>query len=156
MKAIAELVKGFKTEDIATIEKNAGWNGTIDGENIQLDLADFEILAQDIPGWLVSTEGDLTVALDVTISEELRAEGIARELINRVQNLRKESDFEVTDKIALTVECSPEIQKAIAENQAYVCNEVLATEISFNTLGDSAFIIDLVEEGDAKIELAKQ
>jgi len=156
MKAIAELVKGFTTEDIATIEKNAGWNGMIDGENIQLDLADFEILAQDIPGWLVSTEGDLTVALDVTISEELRAEGIARELINRVQNLRKESDFEVTDKIALTVECSPEIQKAIAENQAYVCNEVLATEISFNTLGDSAFVIDLVEEGDAKIELAKQ
>ncbi|MBI1836923.1 MAG: isoleucine--tRNA ligase [Flavobacteriia bacterium] len=156
MKAIAELVKGFTSEDIATIEKNTGWNGTIDGENIQLDLADFEILAQDIPGWLVSTEGDLTVALDVTISEELRAEGIARELINRVQNLRKESDFEVTDKIQLTVECSPEIQKAIAENQAYVCNEVLATEITFNTLGDKAFVIDLVEEGDAKIELAKQ
>jgi len=156
MKAISALVGKMTADDITKIEQNKGWKGDIDGENISLDLTDFEILAQDIPGWLVSTEGGLTVALDATISEELRSEGIARELVNRVQNLRKESDFEVTDKIQLTIECSPEIQKSIAQNQQYVCNEVLAIDIKFNPLGATASIIDLVEVGDAKIELKKK
>jgi len=156
MKAISALVGKMTADDITKIEQNKGWKGDIDGENISLDLTDFEILAQDIPGWLVSTEGGLTVALDATISEELRSEGIARELVNRVQNLRKESDFEVTDKIQLTIECSPEIQKSIAQNQEYVCNEVLAIDIKFNPLGATASIIDLVEVGDAKIELKKK
>jgi len=120
-----------------------------------LDLNDFEILAQDIPGWLVSTEGNITVALDITITEELKAEGIARELVNRVQNLRKDSGLEVTDKIRLTVECATEIQSAIAQNEGYVCNEVLATEITFGPLGDDALSVDLVEEGDAKIGLVR-
>jgi isoleucyl-tRNA synthetase len=155
MKSIAALVGKMTAEDITAIEKNQGWSGDIDGENIVLDLNDFEILAQDIPGWLVSTEGGLTVALDITISEELKSEGIARELVNRVQNLRKDSGLEVTDKIRLTVECASEIQAAIAQNEEYVCNEVLATEISFGSFDGEALVVDLVEEGDAKIGLVK-
>jgi len=155
MKSIAALVGKMTAEDITSIEKNQGWSGDIDGENIVLDLNDFEILAQDIPGWLVSTEGGLTVALDITISEELKSEGIARELVNRVQNLRKDSGLEVTDKIRLTVECASEIQAAIAQNEEYVCNEVLATEISFGSFDGEALLVDLVQEGDAKIGLVK-
>jgi len=155
MKAIAAMVSGFTNDDIAAVEKNGGWNGEIEGTAIALDLNDFEILAQDIPGWLVSTEGNITVALDITITEELKAEGIARELVNRVQNLRKDSGLEVTDKIRLTVECATEIQSAIAQNEGYVCNEVLATEITFGSLGDDALSVDLVEEGDAKIGLIR-
>ncbi len=155
MKSIAALVGKMTADDIAAVEKNQGWSGDIDGENIVLDINDFEILAQDIPGWLVSTEGGLTVALDITITDELKSEGIARELVNRVQNLRKDSGLEVTDKIRLTVECASEIQAAIAQNEEYVCNEVLATEISFGSFDGEALIVDLVEEGDAKIGLVK-
>jgi len=99
--------------------------------------------------------GRITVALDITITDELKSEGIARELVNRVQNLRKDSGLEVTDKIRLTVECASEIQAAIAQNEEYVCNEVLATEISFGSFDGEALLVDLVQEGDAKIGLVK-
>ena len=155
MKAISVLVASFTTDDIAKIEANSGWNGEIDGETIALDLNDFEILAQDIPGWLVSVEGGLTVALDITISEELRAEGIARELVNRVQNLRKDSGLEITDRILLKVDTNALIQSAIAANKEYVCNEVLANEIVFEILGGEALVTDLENEGDAKVSLVK-
>ena len=118
-------------------------------------MADFEIAAQDIPGWLVASENGLTVALDITISEKLKAEGIARELINRVQNLRKESGLEVTDRILLKVETNEFIQQAIRTNQEYVCNEVLANSILFENLGTEALLTDLESEGDAKISLVK-
>ena len=154
MKAISELVKDFTNETIATIESNKGWNGTIDGVEISLDLADFEIVAQDIPGWLVASEGSLTVALDSTISETLKAEGIARELVNRVQNLRKDSGLDVTDRIALKIDTSEAIQAAISENQVYVCAEVLADSISFESL-TSGLITDLDAPEDARIELLK-
>jgi isoleucyl-tRNA synthetase len=154
MKAISELVKDFTNETIATIESNKGWNGTIDGVEISLDLADFEIVAQDIPGWLVASEGSLTVALDSTISESLKAEGIARELVNRVQNLRKDSGLDVTDRIALKIDTSEAIQVAISENQVYVCAEVLADSISFESL-TSGLITDLEAPEDARIELIK-
>jgi len=155
MKAIATLVAGFTQDDIASIVSTNAWSGEIDGTEINLDGGDFEIIAQDIPGWLVSSENGITVALDITLTEELRQEGIARELINRVQNLRKDSGLEVTDKINLFVECSLELQNAIQKNGEYVCNEVLANNIQFETLGTDSLIIDLVEEGDAKIALKK-
>jgi isoleucyl-tRNA synthetase len=154
MKAISELVKDFNNDTIAAIENNNGWNGTIDGVEISLDLADFEIVAQDIPGWLVASEGSLTVALDSTISETLKAEGIARELVNRVQNLRKDSGLDVTDRIALKIDTSEAIQAAISENQVYVCAEVLADSISFESL-TSGLITDLEAPEDARIELIK-
>ena len=154
MKAISELVKDFNNDTIAAIENNNGWNGTIDGVEISLDLADFEIVAQDIPGWLVASEGSLTVALDSTISETLKAEGIARELVNRVQNLRKDSGLDVTDRIALKIDTSASLQAAISENQVYVCAEVLADSISFESL-TSGLLTDLEASEDARIELLK-
>lgn len=153
MKAIAEEIAIFKQEDILGVELSKMWRS--DALEVTLDIADFEIGFEDIPGWLVASDGALTVALDNTITEELRREGIARELVNRVQNLRKDSGLEVTDRIQLLLDSSAEIQSAIAQNQDYVCNEVLATEITFGTLGADAQIIDLVEEGDAKIGVVK-
>ena len=155
MKAISALVGKMTSDDIASIEKNNGWKGEVDGESIELEITDFEILAQDIPGWLVSTEGSLTVALDITISETLRAEGIARELVNRVQNLRKDSGLEITDRILLKVDTNDLIQQAINANKEYVCNEILANEIVFEALGGDALTTDLEAEGDAKVALVK-
>ena len=155
MKAIAAMVAQLSNDQIGEIEANNGWNGEIDGEQISLDLGDFEIAAQDIPGWLVATEGGLTVALDITISETLKAEGIARELINRVQNLRKDSGLEVTDRILLKVDTNEFVKQAIQDNQEYVCNEVLANGISFENLGAEALLTDLEAAGDAKIGLSK-
>ena len=155
MKAIAAMVAQLSNDQISEIEANNGWKGEIDGEQISLDLGDFEIAAQDIPGWLVATEGGLTVALDITISETLKAEGIARELINRVQNLRKDSGLEVTDRILLKVDTNEFVKQAIQDNQEYVCNEVLANGISFENLGTEALLTDLEAAGDAKIGLSK-
>lgn len=155
MKAIAAMVNQMSAEDISSIESNKGWKGEINGEEVALDLGDFDIAAQDIPGWLVSSEGGLTVALDVTLSEELKAEGIARELVNRVQNLRKDSGLEVTDRILLKVDTNDMIQKAIQSNKEYVCNEVLANDVVFETLDGDVLVTDLVDENDAKIDLAK-
>jgi isoleucyl-tRNA synthetase len=155
MKAIAGMVAQMSADDIAAVESSKGWSGEINGEQVELDLADFDITAQDIPGWLVSSENGLTVALDVTISEELKAEGIARELVNRVQNLRKDSGLEITDRILLKVDTNELIQKAISANKEYVCNEVLANDVLFESLGDDSLTTDLAEAEDAKINLVK-
>jgi isoleucyl-tRNA synthetase len=155
MKSIASMIAHMDAEAIADVEANAGWRGVIDGEQIALDLSDFEIVAQDIPGWLVATEGSLTVALDITITEDLRSEGIARELINRVQNLRKDSGLEVTDRIVLKVETNELIREAIRSNMEYVCAEVLANDIQFESVSNSALTTDLEAEADTKIDLVK-
>jgi isoleucyl-tRNA synthetase len=155
MKAIAAIVGQLKAEDIATIEKNKGWKGQIEGVEVELDMNDFEIQAQDIPGWLVASEGNMTVALDITLNEQLIAEGIARELVNRVQNLRKEVGLEVTDRIVLKVETNEANQKAIRENQTYICAEVLATDIFFETLSTGALITDLADVEDTKLVVEK-
>ena len=155
MKAIAEMVAKMTADDIASAEVSKGWSGKINGESVELDLGDFDIVAQDIPGWLVSSENGLTVALDVTISEELKAEGIARELVNRVQNLRKDSGLEITDRIILKVDTNEFIQNAIIVNKEYVCNEVLANDVLFESLNNDSLTTDLAESADAKITLMK-
>ena len=155
MKAIADMVSQISADEISSIESNKGWSGEISGEQIELEITDFEIAAKDIPGWLVSSEGSLTVALDVTISETLKAEGIARELVNRVQNLRKESGLEITDRIVLRVDTNDLVKSAILSNKNYVCDEVLANDVLFESLDSSALVTDLVEAEDAKIGLVK-
>ena len=155
MKAIAAFVGQLSSDDIVQIESNKGWSGEIQGEQIVLELGDFEITAQDIPGWLVSSDGSLTVALDVTISENLKAEGIARELVNRVQNLRKDSGLDVTDRILLKVDTNEQVQGAIVANKEYVCNEVLANDVVFESLGSEALLTDLADKKDTKIDLVK-
>ncbi|MEN9302849.1 MAG: hypothetical protein RL264_1278 [Bacteroidota bacterium] len=155
MKAIAGIVAGFTQDDIATIEQNNGWTGSVEETEINLDLADFEINAQDIPGWLVASESGLTVALDITISENLKSEGIAREIVNRVQNLRKDSGLDVTDRITLSIETSDFVQIATLANKEYICAEVLANDIEFTTVSAEALLTDIEEVGDTKIELKK-
>jgi isoleucyl-tRNA synthetase len=155
MKAISELVKAFTQDDIAQIEQNNGWSGIVEGAEIQLNLTDFEINAQDIPGWLVASENGLTVALDITITDELKSEGIAREIVNRVQNLRKESGFDVVDRILIQVDTTPEIQAAITQNKGYICDEVLANDILFTQLNGGAFVTEIEAAEDTKLELRK-
>jgi len=155
MKAIAGIVAGFSQDDIAAIEQNNGWSGSIEGAEINLDLADFEINAQDIPGWLVASENGLTVALDITISESLKSEGIAREIVNRVQNLRKDSGLDVTDRIVLSIETSAFVQAATLANKEYICAEVLADDIVFTSVSAEALLTDIEIERDTKIELVK-
>jgi isoleucyl-tRNA synthetase len=155
MKAIAEKVNQFSTAEINTIEKNGGYSMEIDGTAVQLDLTDFEITAQDIPGWLVATEEGLTVALDISISEDLRAEGIARELINRVQNLRKETGLEVTDRIGLIIETTEHIKKAIEQNKAYICTEVLANSIEFSISEKYDLLTEIETPDDTRITIER-
>lgn len=155
MKAISELVKGFGQLEISEIEKNNGWSGIIEGSEIILDLNDFEINAQDIPGWLVASEGGLTIALDITITPTLKSEGIAREIVNRVQNLRKESGFDVVDRILVQVETTAQIQAAMKENKGYICDEVLANDILFTELNEDAFATEIEAAQDTKLELIK-
>ena len=103
----------------------------VDGVDVALELADFEISAKDIPGWLVANSNGITVALDITISEELKQEGIARELVNRIQNIRKDSGLEVTDKIKVQIQQQDELEQAIKNNEAYIMSETLTKELQF-------------------------
>ena len=138
MKQIAGLINGFSAEDIKKIEQNGALDVEINGKNITLDRGDVEITSQDIEGWLVANEGALTVALDVTITDELRSEGIARELVNRIQNLRKDSGFEVTDRIDVQLQKEDNIVRAINTNLEYIKTETLTEELE---------IMDIVNNG---------
>ncbi|MCB4807512.1 isoleucine--tRNA ligase [Tamlana sp. 62-3] len=129
MKAVAAKVINFSAEDINKIEQNGEIEVDINGKNIILERGDVEITSQDIEGWLVANEGALTVALDVTITDELRKEGIARELVNRIQNLRKDSGFEVTDKINVELQKDDNIVNAINSNIDYIKTETLTEQL---------------------------
>jgi isoleucyl-tRNA synthetase len=131
MKAVAAAMAGVSQEDIATLENQGVLELDIEGQKLNVELADVEIINEDIPGWLVSNEGKLTVALEVSISDELRKEGLARELINRIQNLRKETNLEITDRITVTIAPNETMQQAVATYGDYVCNQVLADSIEF-------------------------
>jgi len=131
MRFIAAEVQKFNQEDINKIEKDRNILLAINGKEITLELADVEISSKDIEGWLVANEGSLTVALDVTITEDLRKEGVARELVNRIQNARKDTGLEVTDKIKLTVLNFENLQQSISENRAYIMSETLTKELVF-------------------------
>jgi isoleucyl-tRNA synthetase len=131
MRFIAAEVQKFTQEDINKIEKYKNIFLDIHGKNITLELSDVEISSKDIEGWLVANEGSLTVALDVTITEDLRKEGVARELVNRIQNARKDNGLEVTDKIKLTVLNFENLQKSITDNKTYIMSETLTKELVF-------------------------
>lgn len=129
MKAIAGVVNALTAEEIQKIEQNGSFEVEINGKSITLGLDDVEITSQDIEGWLVANEGALTVALDVTITEDLRGEGIARELVNRIQNLRKDSGFDVTDRIDVLLQMDENIVNAINSNIDYIKTETLTEEL---------------------------
>ena len=131
MKFIANSIRNFTKEDISKIEFEGKMSIELEGKMINLDLSDVEISSKDIEGWLVANEGSITVALDVTISEELRKEGVARELVNRIQNARKDKGLEVTDRIKLTVLKFEDLEESINNNKEYIMSETLTDELVF-------------------------
>ena len=133
MKNLAKALTTMAQADIIEFEKNGYYVANIDGVEAKVELADVEIISEDIPGWLVANDGNLTVALDVTITDELKNEGLARELVNRIQNVRKSKDFDITDKIAVTVANDDRVAKAVTDYKEYIANQVLAVSIE---LGD--------------------
>ena len=130
MKAVAAAVSEMSQEAIAELEKNGKYTFQLDGGEAVVEATDVEIFSEDIPGWLVANEGKLTVALEVTVTEELKREGIARELVNRIQNIRKSSGFEITDKINIVLSKNPDTDGAVNEYNTYICNQVLANSLT--------------------------
>ncbi|WHT74608.1 isoleucine--tRNA ligase [Myroides odoratimimus] len=133
MGLIANKIQGFGQEEIALIERNGEITLELSEKSVTLTVADVEITSQDIEGWLVANEAGLTVALDITISPELRKEGISRELVNRIQNIRKDSGFEVTDKIVVKILEEKEIKEAVLANEDYIKSETLTHTLEFVT-----------------------
>ena len=130
MKAVAAAVSGMTQEEIARLEREGSYTFTLDGAEAVVEAADVDIFSEDIPGWLVANEDRLTVALEVTVTDELRREGIARELVNRIQNIRKSSGFEITDKIDIVLSKNPNTDDAVTEYNTYICNQVLANSLT--------------------------
>ena len=129
MKALAAQIQQMSQDDINAFEKAGTFTLQVEGQEAVIERADVEIISEDIPGWLVANEGRLTVALDITITDDLKKEGLARELVNRVQNLRKSSGFDITDKVNITVASSTEMNDAINDYKEYIANQVLANSI---------------------------
>lgn len=144
MKQVAAAVNQMSQEQIAELEANESIELALQDKIIQLELSDVEISSEDIPGWLVSSEGKYTVALDITLSDALKNEGIAREIVNRIQNFRKEAGFEVTDKIVLKIESQEQINDAINHNKDYICSETLTSSLE---------IVEKVDEQSHELEI---
>ena len=155
MKQIQAYFANMSQEEIHQFEKNGGTHLNVDGVDVELTLEDALISTQDIPGWAVTSEGDLTVALDMTITEELMQEGLAREIVNRVQNLRKTGGFEVTDRIELLIEKNDKINAAVEKFGNYICNETLATITMVDTL-EGVEAEELVEGVTVKLKIQKK
>lgn len=154
MKAVGNYLANLTEIQIAELEQNKAITFAVDGQNFTIPVEDVEIIAEDVPGWQVTNLGRLTVALDVTITEVLKEEGIAREVINRIQNLRKEKNFEVTDKIRISLQNAPLIMSAVNNNLSYICAEALATELFMNDNLTNGDIIE-IEETKLFIKITK-
>ncbi|RYY53517.1 MAG: isoleucine--tRNA ligase [Chitinophagaceae bacterium] len=131
MKAVTQALAAFTQEDIARLEKEGEFNLSIDSEPVILQISDVDLSSEDIPGWTVANKGQLTVALDITLTPELEAEGHAREFVNRIQKIRKDSGFELTDRIEVTVGATNAIQASLAQFKDYICAEILADKLDF-------------------------
>jgi len=143
MKQISQKISEFTQDDINKIETEERYLLTIDNENVEILISDVEIITEDIPGWVVTNMGNITVALDITLTDKLIEEGLARELVNRIQNIRKDFNFEVTDKISVEIEKNNQITMAINNNYSYICSETLAENFS---------VVDKIDNSD-KIEV---
>lgn len=156
MKAIAAAIASFSQENIATIECEGRFNLTIGQESVEIALSDVEIITQDIPGWVVANEDDLTVALDTTITESLRLEGISRELVNRIQNIRKEQGFDVTDNIIVEIEKQETLCEAAEAFRDYICSETLTQKLIFSDkVACPLQTIDVIEGTELAIRITK-
>ena len=156
MKYISAAIGKMSQEDIDELEKTGSYEIDAGKQKISIGLDDVEILSEDIPGWLVSSEGRITVALDVTITRDLRYEGIAREFINRIQNIRKDSGFDVTDKIVIEIEKNENINEAVMKHRDYIGSQTLANEIRLvDRLNSDANEIEIVEDITTKMKIVK-
>ena len=155
MKQIQAYFANMSQDEIHQFEKNNGVHLNIDGVDVELTLEDALISTQDIPGWAVTSQDDLTVALDMTITDELMQEGLAREIVNRVQNLRKTGGFEVTDRIELIIEMNDKIQDAVDKFGDYICTETLATITKVEAM-DGVEAEELIEGVNVKLKIQKK
>jgi isoleucyl-tRNA synthetase len=157
MKQIAIMMADLSQVQINTYENSGKLLLVIEGENVELIPGDADIITEDIPGWVVASEGSLTVALDVTISDELQNEGTARELVNRIQNIRKEKGFEVTDRISLEIEKNNGLNNALSNNYSYICSETLADSLNMvdEIEPSKRMLVDLTEDVQAAISVER-
>ena len=154
MKEIAAFFAALDQQTISAIEKAGEYSFDLPSGPVTLAVEDYEISSEDMPGWLVATEGRLTVALDITVTDALRREGVARELINRIQNLRKDSGFEVTDRIDIVIESRPEIEEALSSHGGYICEQTLADSV-FTRHNINATRVEW-EDGELAIQVIKK
>ena len=152
MKAVADAVSKLSQDDIARLEEE-GKLAVLIPEEVMIDLEDVEVISEDIPGWLVANEGAVTVALEVEISEELRNEGMAREIINRVQNMRKDNGLEITDRIVISISQRQETDAAIVDFGEYIKAQVLADDIRIEENNGEEIDFD---EFKVKIQITKR
>ncbi|GKG76329.1 isoleucine--tRNA ligase [Parabacteroides goldsteinii] len=156
MKSLAAAIQSMSQEDILAFEAAGTFTLKVEGQDATVERTDVEIISEDIPGWLVANEGRLTVALDITVTESLRKEGLARELVNRIQNLRKSNGYDITDKINVTILSTDEMDDAIKEFNEYIANQVLAVsvEITEHAISD-ATVLDF-EDFNLSVRIEKE
>jgi isoleucyl-tRNA synthetase len=155
MKEASMQISKFTNADIAEIERNGEKSITIDGSEYKLQLEEVEIMSEDIPGWLVTTEGGLTIALDISITEELLNEGYAREFVNKIQNLRKDSGFEVTDKISIQIQKHASLDKAVEIHKEYISNQTLGTDLTLVDSLENATEVEIATDITTEISIVK-
>jgi len=152
MKKIADAVGNFNQDDIKKLEHENAYLLNIDGQDITITPEDVEISTEDIPGWIVANQDNLTVALDISLTPELKNEGLARELVNRIQNIRKDLGMEVTDHISLTIENNSDTDEAFSSFKEYICSETLANLNFAEKITEDVFEQELIN--DIKVRLA--
>ncbi len=156
MKEIAGAINNLNQKEIVEFEKNQSTTLEINGEQIVIGLEDAEVMSEDIPGWLVANEGKITIALDVSLSEELISEGIAREFVNRIQNIRKESDFDVTDKIKIEILKHDAINNSIVTHMEYIATQTLAVNIELlDSLNENSKEVEISDEVKTRINISR-
>lgn len=157
MKDISTAIAAFTPRDIASFEAKGSGTLAVNGQKIILNDEDVEIISEDIPGWQVANDGRLTVALDITVTDELRYEGIAREFVNRIQNIRKEAGFDVTDKITVLIEDNDFVREAVKRHSSYIGSQTLATSVQLTGSFNSENTRDVdIDEVMVKVEVRKQ
>ena len=155
MKSVSQALSNFSQEDISTLEKEKNYTLLIDGEPVILQIHEVEITSEDIPGWMVATKGELTVALDITVTPDLEHEGNAREFVNRVQKIRKDSGFALTDRIEVQVSVSNGLRQSLSQFNNYICAEILADKLDLVSQNIEGYEIE-VNDVPLKVIVSKK
>jgi isoleucyl-tRNA synthetase len=154
MKELAVAIGAFSKDQIRMLENDGHYRMQMGGENVEILAEDVEIITEDMPGWMVANDGKITVALDITVTDALQNEGIARELVNRIQNLRKSAGFAITDRIRVEIQPSEEINAAIGEHSNYICLQTLCDKISLTELSSNYESLDF-DDFEVRVRIQK-